>query len=153
MIWNIANDLKHSLALTFSNIIDGKSQELTSYLSSITEREDLFERFNHELSNEDYADEVAKSFTIAQFNHKEAFVDEIQSKIKDLILSSTTLNSYLNCPRDFLYSHILQIPVLEGDGEQKNYGSAVHKTLEWAIKEANCHYKAPQLNLTAQFYP
>ena len=68
-------------------------------------------------------------------------------------MSSTTLNSYLNCPRDFLYSHILQIPVLEGDGEQKNYGSAVHKTLEWAIKEANCHYKAPQLNLTAQFYP
>jgi len=127
---------KHSLCLTFSNIVDGKSQELTSYLSSITGREDLFERFNHELSNEDYADEVAKAFTVAQFNHKEAFVSEIKARIKDLVLSASTLNSYLNCPRSFLYSYILQIPVAEGDMEQANYGSAVHKALEWAIKEA-----------------
>lgn len=127
---------KHSLALTFSNIVDGKSQELTSYLSSITEKEDLFERFNHELSNEDYADEVAKSFTVAQFNHKEAFVDEIRARIKDFVLSASSLNSYLNCPRDFLYSSILKIPVAEGDMERANYGSSVHKTLEWAIKEA-----------------
>ncbi len=137
---------KHSLVLTFSNIIDGKSQELTSYLSSITEREDLFKRFNHELSNEDYADEVAKSFTIAQFNHKEAFVDEVKARIKDLVLSPSTLNSYLNCPRDFLYSYILHIPVAEVDMERASYGSAVHKSLEYAMNEAKEKGAYPSLS-------
>jgi len=143
---------KHSLVFTFSNIIEGKSQELTSYLSSITEREDLFERFNHELSNEDYADEVAKSFTIAQFNHKEAFVDEVRARIKDLVLSPSTLNSYLNCPRDFLYSYILHIPVSEGDMERASYGSAVHKSLEYAMNEAKEKGTYPALSEFLQVF-
>ena len=45
---------KHTLCLTYSNIINGNSQELTSYLASITERDDLFESYNHELSDEEY---------------------------------------------------------------------------------------------------
>lgn len=128
---------KHSLCLTFSNIIDGKGQELTNYISSIAEREDLFERFNHELSDEEYSIEVVKSLTIAQFNHKEAFVEEIKARLKDFVLSPSSLNSYLNCPRSFLYSNIISIPVMEDDWEAANYGNAVHKTLEWATKEAS----------------
>jgi len=128
---------KHSLCLTFSNIIDGKGQELTNYISSISEREDLFELFNHELSDEEYSIEVAKSLTIAQYNHKEAFVEEIKARLKDFVLSPSSLNSYLNCPRSFLYFNIINIPVMEDDWEAANYGNAVHKTLEWATKEAS----------------
>ena len=127
---------KHSLSLTFSNIIDGKSQELTSYLSAITEREDLFERHNHEMSDEEYSIEVAKSFTVAQFNHQQAFVDELRARLKDFILSPSSLNSYLDCPRSFLYSNLIKIPVMDSEWEAANYGSAIHKTLEWAITEA-----------------
>lgn len=143
---------KHSLCLTFSNIIDGKGQELTSYISSIADREDLFERFNHELSNEDYTDEVAKSLTIAQFNHKQAFLDEIKARLKDFVLSPSSLNSYLDCPRGFLYSNIIRIPVMEDNWEAANYGSAVHKTLEWAIKEAKDKGNYPSAeNFNAEF--
>ncbi len=137
---------KHSLCLTYSNIVDGKAQELTSYLSSIVNREDLFEKHNHELTKEDYSNEIVKSLTVAQFNHKQAFNEEIKARVKNFILSPSALNSYLNCPREFLYSNIIKIPVREEDWEAANYGSAVHKTLEWSIKEAKATGSYPSVS-------
>lgn len=127
---------KHSLCLTYSNTINGNSQELTSYLASITESDDLFEKYNHELSDEEYSLEIAKSFTKGEFDYQRAFIDELRARLKDFILSPSALNSYLNCPRSFLYSYILRIPILDSEWEAANYGSAIHKTLEWATTEA-----------------
>jgi len=127
---------KHSLCLTYSNTINGNSQELTSYLASITERQDLFDSYNHELTDEEYSLEIGKTFTKGLFDYQRAFVDELRARLKDFILSPSALNSYLNCPRNFLYSYILRIPILDSEWEAANYGSAIHKTLEWAIKEA-----------------
>ncbi|MEI8389580.1 MAG: ATP-dependent DNA helicase [bacterium] len=127
---------KHSLCLTYSNKINGNAQELTSYLAAITERADLFEKFNHELNDEEYSLEILKSYTKQDFDYSRAFIEELKARLKDFILSPSALNSYSNCPRSFLYSYILRIPILDTEWEAANYGSAIHKTLEWATTEA-----------------
>lgn len=137
---------KHGLYLTYSNTINGNSQELTSYLASLTESNDLIKELNHELTDEEYSLEVAKTIIRAGYDHQRAFTDEIRGRLKDFILSPSALNSYLNCPRSFLYSYILRIPVYESEAEAANYGSAIHKTLEWAIAEAKETDKYPTEN-------
>ncbi len=127
---------KHSLCLTYSNTINGKPQELTSYISSVINRNDLLEQFNHDLSDEEYSFEIAKSFTREKFDYQKAFVDELEARLKDFILSPSSLNSYLNCPRNFLYSYLLRIPILDSEWEAEHYGSAIHQTLEWAIHQS-----------------
>lgn len=127
---------KHSLCLTYSNKINGKGQELTSYLVSVTERDDLFEKYNHELNDAEYSLEILKSFTKQEYDYSKAFAEELKARLKDFILSPSALNTYMNCPRNFLYSYILRIPILDNDWEAANYGSAIHKTLEWASTEA-----------------
>ena len=137
---------KHSLCLTYSNTINGNSQELTSYLASITKRDDLFEKYSHELSDEGYSFEIGKTFTKGDFDYQRAFIDELRARLKDFVLSPSALNSYLNCPRNFLYSYILKIPILDSEWEAANYGSAIHKTLEWAISQAKENSNYPEQN-------
>lgn len=127
---------KHSLHLSYSYSIGGKPVELTSYLAKISEDADLFEAHNHELSDEDFALEVVKSLKQAEFNYTRVFEEEIRARVKDFRLSPSTLNSYLNCPREFLYSQIYKIPVYDKDSNDASYGSAFHRTLEWAVSVA-----------------
>lgn len=126
---------KHTLVLSFSNTIDGKPQEFTSYLSLVTQNSEIVEEFTHELSRDDYTFEIAKSLTLAGFDYKTAFKDELEARIKDFILSPSALNCYQSCPRNFLYTYILQIPVYSEEWDSANYGSAVHKTLEIAMQK------------------
>lgn len=127
---------KHTLTLSFSNTIDGKPQEFTSYLSGIVQNSEIVEEFTHELSRDDYTFEIAKSLTLTGFDYKTAFKDELEARIKDFILSPSALNCYQACPRNFLYTYILQIPVYSEEWDSANYGSAVHKTLEIAMQKA-----------------
>ncbi len=127
---------KHTLILSFSNTIDGKPQEFTNYLSRVTQNSELIEDYPHELSRDDYTFEIAKSLTLTGFDYKTAFKDELEARIKDFILSPSALNCYQACPRNFLYTYILQIPVYSEEWDSANYGNAVHKTLEIAMQKA-----------------
>ena len=57
-------------------------------------------------------------------------------KIKDFVISPSSLNAYLNCPRQFLYSQLLKIPVYDKTSDSASYGSAFHKALELTIRQA-----------------
>ena len=127
---------KHSLTLSFSNTIDGKPQELTAYLSRVIQNSAPVEEFNHELTREDYTFEIIKSLTQNNFDYKSAFRDELFARIKEFILSPSALNTYQACPRNFLYTYILQIPIYSGEWDSANYGKAVHKTLEISMQIA-----------------
>jgi DNA helicase-2/ATP-dependent DNA helicase PcrA len=127
---------KHSLFLSYSNSQNNKPLELTEYLASIAGRNDILETKNFELKQDDLSLEIVKSLRKSAFNNKESFKDELKARIKEFTLSPSTLNSYLNCPRNFLYSSLLQIPVKDKENEKAAYGSAVHKTLEAASTQA-----------------
>lgn len=126
---------KHSLCMTYSNSTEGTSRELTSYLAFLTENDCLFESSIHELNSSDYCLELCKTLTKTDFNYKKSFEDEIRARLKNFVMSPSSLNCYLNCPRNFLYSHILKIPISEGDFDKASYGSAIHSTLELAVDE------------------
>ena len=137
---------KYGLMLSYANSINGKSQELTSYLAQVTNNETLTHSHNEELNKDDYTLEIAKSIRQLDFNHEKAFKDELMARLKDFRLSPSTLNSYLNCPRNFLYSHIYKIPVEDQDTNNANYGSAIHKTLEWSLVVAKENGNYPAIN-------
>lgn len=52
----------------------------------------------------------------------------IKKIVQDFILSSTSFNSYLSCPKQFFYDHIIKVP--KAKDFNQSYGTAVHKALE-----------------------
>ena len=66
--------------------------------------------------------------------------------IKDFSLSPSSLNTYLNCPRQFLYSNLLKIPVYESASDAASYGSAFHKALELTVRQAKQTGRYPDKN-------
>lgn len=143
---------KHSLRLSFSNTIDGKPQELTSHLSRVIQNSNVIEEFNHELTRDEYTFEILKSLTQTAFDYKKAFRAELEARIKDFILSPSALNCYQACPRNFLYTYILQIPVYSNEWDSANYGSAVHKTLEIAMQKAKENGNYPSKDEFCQIF-
>lgn len=127
---------KHALTLTFSNSIDANPQELTSYLSEVIKDNDLVETHYHELTKDDFAFEIVSSLKKKEFDYKSAFSSELKARLKEFVMSPSALNTYLNCPRSFLYSEILKIPVFDEDSSNAVYGSAIHKSLELAVNIA-----------------
>lgn len=138
---------KHSLFLSYSNSIDSHPQELTSYIAEILKDENIVETFNHELSKDEYLFEIVSSIKKNSFDYTSAFKDELKARLENFILSPSSLNLYLNCPRSFLYSHVLKIPILDKDSGNANYGNAVHSALEWAVKYAKNDLRYPDKNI------
>ncbi len=143
---------KHSLTLSFSNSIDSRPQELTKYLSDSLKNKNLVETYNHEMEKDDYIQEVAKYLKKQPFDYAAAFNDELKARIKTFIISPSSLNSYLSCPRCFLYSNILKIPVLDKETASAHYGSAMHKTLHWAVLFAKENKNYPDMALFTDIF-
>ena len=135
----------HSLTLTYSNSIDAKPQELTSYLEEALKNTEITQTFNHDLEKEDYINEIAQSIKKEPFNYAEAFKDEIKARTEKFTLSHSALSSYISCPRMFLYSNIFKIPILDNDVSAAHYGSAIHKTLKYAIQYAKENSRYPEI--------
>lgn len=138
---------KHSLIMTYPNSIDAKAQELTKYLAEVSNDKNLVDTFNHELEKDDYINEVAQTLTKQQFNYSEIFKDEIKARIQNFTISTSALNSYMNCPREFLFSNILKIPIFDVDSTDAHYGSAIHKTLKWSVEFAKEKNNYPDKNM------
>lgn len=127
---------KYGLTISYSNSINNKGEEFTTYLSEVvTESKNSFNIQTHELSKEELSFEFVKSIEKTHYDCKSVFKDEIETRIQEIILSPSTLNSYLNCPREFFYTHVLKIPIYEKSWDTANYGSAFHKTLENASRQ------------------
>ncbi|MCD7780137.1 MAG: PD-(D/E)XK nuclease family protein, partial [Candidatus Gastranaerophilales bacterium] len=143
---------KHSLVMSYSNSIDSRPQELMSYLSEPIKNKEIVETYNHELQKDDYFFEVAKYLKKQSFDYSSAFNDELKARIKNFIISPSSLNSYLNCPRCFLYSNVLKIPVFDKETSGAHYGNAVHKTLQQAVMYAKENKNYPDLNLFTDIF-
>lgn len=121
---------KYDLTLSYSNADNMKPKEFTSYLADIIDESDLFEVKHHDLTKEEYSMELFKSFLQKKYDYKGAFRDEIEKRLEKIMLSPSTLNSYLACPRKFFYTYVLSIPVRDDNWNNANYGTAIHNTLE-----------------------
>lgn len=143
---------KYSLTMSYSNSIDARPQELTSYLAEPIKNEELIETTNHTLEKDEYLNEIAIMLKKQPFDYSSAFTDELKARLEKFTLSPSTLNSYLACPRAFLYSNVLAIPILDKDSANAYFGSAIHRTLQWALNYAKLNDRYPDKTLVVSAF-
>lgn len=135
---------KHTLVLSFSDNNNGKSQQITKYLSELNNYD--FETIQFECNAEDLTTEFFRSVSSDVFDNQKAFKDEIEERIKNLVLSPSRINEYITCPRKFFYVKILGIEVEEADWDGANFGSLIHLLLEKAVRYAKENGTYPLIN-------
>lgn len=125
---------KHSLTISFADNNNGKAQQITKYLEPTTNYD--FDSSQIECSADDLTTEFYRSVSSEVFDNQKAFKNEIEERVKSVVLSPSRLNDYLSCPRKFFYVKILDIDVEEADWDGANFGTLIHSLLERAVKSA-----------------
>lgn len=125
---------KHSLTLSFADNNDNKAQQITKYLSEFSNYDFNSQQF--ECGVDDLTKEFVRSISTEVFDNRKAFQNEIQERVKSVVLSPSRLNDYLTCPRKFFYLKVLGIDVEEADWDNANFGSIIHSILERTVKIA-----------------
>lgn len=125
---------KYGLILSHSDNVDRKPKAVTKYLNSVNDFD--FEKQTFEYKEDDFALQIYKSISTETYNHRSAFEYDIKQRVNAIILSPTTLNSYIKCPRNFFYTSVLKINVPETDWDFANYGNIIHKIFESSVKNA-----------------
>lgn len=141
---------KHSLMLSFADMDNGKPLQITKYLSAFTNYD--FDNKQIQYNEEDFTKEFFRSISRDVFDNQKAFRSEIEQRVKQIVLSPSRLNDYLDCPRKFFYVKVLNIDVEEADWDYANYGSLMHLILENAVKIAKQTSVYPSLeNMLDEF--
>ena len=124
---------KHKLYLSFPKTIGGKERRLSRYIGQI--QDEYLERRENLYTNENYLGELIKPVKY-EHDFKEDFQNFIRSSFESLSISPSMLNTYLKCPRRFLYSYVLRLGAFNKINDVLNYGNVVHKTIENFSKNA-----------------
>lgn len=135
---------KHSLTISFADNNDSKAQQITKYLAGISDFD--FESSQIECDANTLTTEFFRSVSSDVFDHQRAFKNEIEERVKTVVLSPSRLNDYLTCPRKFFYTKILDINVEEADWDGANFGTLIHSLLEYAVKYAQKNNSYPNIN-------
>ena len=125
---------KHTLTISFADSNNGKAQQITKYLEPTANYDFDSEQF--ECSADDLTTEFYRSVSSDVFDNQKAFKNEIEERVKSVVLSPSRLNDYLSCPRKFFYVKVLGIDVEEADWDRANFGTLIHSLLERAVKVA-----------------
>lgn len=125
---------KHTLTISFADSNNGKAQQITKYLEPTANYDFDSEQF--ECSADDLTTEFYRSVSSDVFDNQKAFKNEIEERVKSVVLSPSRLNDYLSCPRNFFYVKVLGIDVEEADWDGANFGTLIHSLLERAVKVA-----------------
>lgn len=125
---------KHTLTISFADSNNGKAQQITKYLEPTANYDFDSEQF--ECSADDLTTEFYRSVSSDVFDNQKAFKNEIEERVKSVVLSPSRLNDYLSCPRKFFYVKVLGIDVEDADWDGANFGTLIHSLLERAVKVA-----------------
>ena len=122
---------KHFLKLSFALPKGGRPKKLTAFIANI--KESLKQENAPEYTEDSYWNETAKTLEKRSYDYKKDFENFIQNKIKNRVYAPTALNKYLQCPRQYLYSKILDLDCRDGKPDNLSYGTAVHSALEKTV--------------------
>lgn len=125
---------KHTLTISFADSNNGKAQQISKYLEPTANYDFDSEQFG--CSADDLTTEFYRSVSSDVFDNQKAFKNEIEERVKSVVLSPSRLNDYLSCPRKFFYVKVLGIDVEEADWDGANFGTLIHSLLERAVKVA-----------------
>ncbi|MBQ4122196.1 ATP-dependent helicase [bacterium] len=125
---------KYALTLSHADNQDRKPRAVTKYLDSVSDFD--FDKQIFEYKEDDYTTEIYKSLSTETINHRKVFENELKDRVKNITLSPTSINAYINCPRCFFYSSILKIDITDTDRDAMNFGSIIHDILYKSAKSA-----------------
>ncbi len=120
---------KHTLRLSY---VMGSAKRASSPSSWIIQAKDLMETYDLSDSTlENYIDESKKILEKKSYDYKRDFEEFIKASIKNKFHSPTSINTYLDCKRKYLYSKILSLGARDGFNDGAAYGSLIHAVFEY----------------------
>ncbi len=118
---------KHKLFLSVPKFVGDKERRLTKYLEFIDEK--YLETQEISYNSKNYVSELVRSIKY-EHDYKSDFQNFIRSSFESLSISPSMLNTYLSCPRQFLYGYILRLNSRNSVNDLLSYGNVVHKSIE-----------------------
>ncbi len=124
---------KHTLRMSYPQMINGKVKQPTKYLVAI---QDMFQKEEKpfEYNEVTFWEQAANLLIKGEYDYKAEFSEFIDTLLNDRPYSPSAINLYRSCPRRYLYEDILKLTPQDGNPNYLSYGSAVHKACEEAIK-------------------
>ncbi len=137
---------KFGLYLSCSNCDEDMNvQAMSEYLTSdMLNDKNLCEREIFDMNLDIYMDELKNSLL---YQNSTDVQNELKQRTDNITVSASALNEYLNCPKKYYYSNVLDIPVYFDDVDNLSFGSAVHFALEKMArtgKERGCYPKTEE---------
>jgi len=141
---------KTNLYLTYAdNYADsGKTQIPSKFLTEIPEK--FLTNLQVKTSEANYTKRLTTSFAPQTFTPTKDLKKFLAQIAEKYILSATSLNAYLDCPKKFFYNQFLRVPRVKDF--TLAYGSAVHYGLELFFKKQMKDYKLPSKKDLIKFY-
>lgn len=126
---------KHTLRLSYPKSIGGRAQTPTSFIAGFEDFcETEPEPFIYDVDS--YWHERTKSLLKRDYDYAKDFCSLVDKKLENKSFSPTSINTYLKCPRQYLYDNILELGAKDGNPDAMSYGSAVHAACEYAVNFA-----------------
>ncbi len=125
---------KHCLRLSYVLNLNAKSSPISEFLAGILPfvEENDFSNYTNENYTQDCINELVKR----DYDYKRDFKGLIDAYLNNRAFSPSAINTYLKCPRQYMYNNILKLPSKTASADAMCYGSAVHKALEDAVSYA-----------------
>ena len=130
---------KKFLRLSYVQYINAKAKKPSDFIVNLLNSidENIIEiNQKPQYSINSFWQEAKNSIVKRDYDYKRDFKEFINLKLQDRFYSPSSINTYLNCPREFLYEYILELNTKYGNSDSACYGSAIHSTLEYAVKTA-----------------
>ena len=120
---------KFGLYLSYSNCDEDMNvQAMSEYLASDMLNDNaLCDKQTFDMDLDTYADELKRALL---YQNSDDVQNELKQRTDNIIVSASALNKYLNCPREYYYANILDVPVFADDVDNLSFGAAVHFALE-----------------------
>lgn len=121
---------KHTLRMSYPEKIESKTRKPTKYIVKI---QDMLEKEAEpfEYDENSYWTQVSELLIKREYDYKKDFTNLVKSYLDDVKhFAPTTLNTYLSCPRQYLYEKVFKFEVKDGNPDNLNYGTAIHDACE-----------------------
>lgn len=126
---------KHTLCLSYPVNVGTSTKTPTEFIINI---QDIFEKesepFTYDMNS--FWQERTKSLLKRDYDYNRDFCTMVDTRILGKAFSPSSINTYLSCPRQYLYDYVLGLKAKDGNPDSMSYGSAIHHSLEFAVKSA-----------------
>ena len=131
---------KHSLILSYPIAINKKSRSLTKFVPF---NKEYFEYREFEYDSDNFLEEKIEELIKYDFDYQKELKNYLKARVKDLRLSATAINTYLQCPQKFFFEKIMEFATKEENKDNMNYGNSVHRACQKLFNKAKEEGKYP----------